>query len=42
MGEKPTSSYGVDGETVARELGVTYRPFKETVIDLVGQIKALA
>jgi nucleoside-diphosphate-sugar epimerase len=42
MGEKPTSSYGVDGETVARELGVTYRPFKETVVDLVGQIKALA
>ncbi|OGE54898.1 hypothetical protein PENARI_c005G07060 [Penicillium arizonense] len=41
MGEKSTVSYGVDGETVARELGVKYRPFKETVVDLVGQIKTL-
>ncbi|KAJ5385412.1 NAD-dependent epimerase/dehydratase [Penicillium concentricum] len=42
MGEKPTGSYGIDGDTVARELGVKYRPFKETVIDLVGQIRKLA
>lgn len=38
-GEKPTASYGVDGETVARELGVTYRSFKDTVVDFVGQVK---
>lgn len=42
MGEKPSGSYGIDGETVARELGVKYRPFKETVVDLVGQIRELA
>ncbi|KAJ5770917.1 uncharacterized protein N7511_002968 [Penicillium nucicola] len=42
MGEKPVASYGVDGETVSRELGVQYRPFKETVVDLVGQIHGLA
>ncbi|KAJ5295037.1 hypothetical protein PENANT_c037G08599 [Penicillium antarcticum] len=42
MGEKPVASYGVDGETVSKELGVEYRPFRETVVDLVGQIKALA
>ena len=40
-GEKPSASYGIDGETVARELGVKYRPFKETVIDLVRQIREL-
>lgn len=38
-GVKPTVEYGVDGETVARELGVKYRSFKETVVDLAGQIK---
>ncbi|PMD40317.1 NAD(P)-binding protein [Hyaloscypha variabilis F] len=30
-------SYGLDGETVTRELGVKYRSFKETVVDLVSQ-----
>lgn len=41
-GEVPTAGYGVDGATVAKELGVQYRPFKETVVDLVGQIRGLA
>jgi nucleoside-diphosphate-sugar epimerase len=41
VGEKPPSPYGVDGETVARELGVKYRPFKETVVELIRQIRAL-
>jgi nucleoside-diphosphate-sugar epimerase len=30
-------SHGLDGETVARELGVKYRSFRRTVGDLVGQ-----
>ncbi|KAJ5640029.1 uncharacterized protein N7484_007891 [Penicillium longicatenatum] len=38
-GVKPSASYEVDGETVARELGVEYRSFKETVVDLVKQVK---
>ncbi|KAJ5537745.1 hypothetical protein N7494_007224 [Penicillium frequentans] len=38
-GVKPVASYGVDGETVARELGVEYRSFKESVVDLVKQVK---
>ncbi|KAJ5652718.1 hypothetical protein N7507_010144 [Penicillium longicatenatum] len=38
-GVKPSASYEVDGETVARELGVEYRSFKETVVDLVRQVK---
>ncbi|KAK3985737.1 putative 3-beta hydroxysteroid dehydrogenase isomerase [Cladorrhinum sp. PSN332] len=31
-------SYGMDGLTVARELGTRYRSFKETVVDLVRQV----
>ncbi|KAH8888390.1 NAD dependent epimerase/dehydratase [Thozetella sp. PMI_491] len=34
-------SHGVDGETAARELGVTYHPFRETVVDLVAQAKGM-
>ncbi|KAH7376815.1 3-beta hydroxysteroid dehydrogenase/isomerase family protein [Plectosphaerella cucumerina] len=30
-------SHGVDGETAASELGLQYRPFKKTVVDLVSQ-----
>jgi nucleoside-diphosphate-sugar epimerase len=30
-------SYGLDGETVMRELDVKYRSFNETVVDLVSQ-----
>lgn len=30
-------SHGLDGEAVSRELGVQYRTFKETVIDLLSQ-----
>ncbi|KAB2570265.1 putative uncharacterized oxidoreductase [Lasiodiplodia theobromae] len=37
----PAPSYGLDGETTARELGVEYRRFEETVVDLVGQMVAL-
>lgn len=33
-GGKPRASYGVDGETVARELGVSDRTFKETVVEV--------
>ncbi|KAJ5110571.1 hypothetical protein N7532_001106 [Penicillium argentinense] len=38
-GQKPHAPYGVDGQTVANELGVKYRSFKETVVDFVGQVK---
>ncbi len=31
-------SHGLYGETVERELGVKYRSFRETVVDLVGQL----
>jgi nucleoside-diphosphate-sugar epimerase len=30
-------SHGLDGETVTKELGVHYKTFKETVVDLVSQ-----
>lgn len=30
-------SYGLDGLTVTKELGVKYRSFRETVVDLVSQ-----
>jgi nucleoside-diphosphate-sugar epimerase len=30
-------SHGVDGEAVAKELGIKYRSFRETVVDLVSQ-----
>lgn len=38
-GEKPKASYSVDGQTVARELGVEYRSFKDTVVDFIKQVK---
>jgi nucleoside-diphosphate-sugar epimerase len=31
-------SFGLDGETVTRELGVKYRSFRTTVVDLVAQV----
>jgi len=31
-------SYGLDGEMATRGLGVKYRSFKETVVDLVSQL----
>lgn len=34
-------SYGLDGETAARELGFQYHPFRETVRDLVAQALAM-
>ncbi len=30
-------SYGLDGLTVTKELGVKYRSFREKVVDLVSQ-----
>ncbi|EOD52908.1 putative 3-beta hydroxysteroid dehydrogenase isomerase family protein [Neofusicoccum parvum UCRNP2] len=37
----PGESYGLDGETARRELGVEYRAFETTVVDLVAQMEAL-
>ncbi|KAF4437799.1 dihydroflavonol-4-reductase [Fusarium austroafricanum] len=34
-------SHGVDGETAARELGLEYTSFSETVVNLISQIKAM-
>ncbi|KAK2002135.1 NAD dependent epimerase/dehydratase [Colletotrichum falcatum] len=34
-------SHGLDGETAAKELGLEYRKFSETVVDLVKQVKHL-
>ena len=31
-------SYGLDGETATRDLGVKYRSFKATVVDLISQV----
>ncbi|KAB8262068.1 pyridoxal phosphate-dependent transferase [Aspergillus pseudonomiae] len=38
-GKKPVQGYKLDGEAVTRELGVRFRSFEETVVDLVGQVK---
>lgn len=37
----PGPSYGLDGATAARELGLEYRPFEQTVVDLVAQMEEL-
>ncbi|CAK7206093.1 hypothetical protein SEUCBS139899_008876 [Sporothrix eucalyptigena] len=34
-------SYGFDGETTARELGIQYTSFHKTVVDLISQLKGL-
>ncbi|KAL2161842.1 hypothetical protein VTH06DRAFT_7626 [Thermothelomyces fergusii] len=34
-------SHGVDGETAARELGLEYRRFRQSVTDLVAQVAAM-
>lgn len=34
-------SHGIDGETTARELGLEYRRFRQTVTDLVAQAAAM-
>jgi nucleoside-diphosphate-sugar epimerase len=40
--EQPTDdSHGLDGETVAKELGVKYRRFRDTVVDLVSQAREM-
>lgn len=35
------TSHGLDGETAARELGINYRTFDQTVVDLIQQAKAM-
>ncbi|WYZ44873.1 hypothetical protein EsH8_VIII_000189 [Colletotrichum jinshuiense] len=35
------TSHGLDGETAARELGINYRTFDQTVVDLIKQAKAM-
>jgi nucleoside-diphosphate-sugar epimerase len=35
-------SHGVDGETAAKDLGLEYRPFSQTVVDLITQAKAMS
>jgi hypothetical protein len=40
-GKEPLAKYKLDGMKVSEELGVKYTPFKETVIDLIKQIKDL-
>ncbi|KAK4196756.1 putative NADPH-dependent methylglyoxal reductase [Triangularia verruculosa] len=34
-------SHGIDGETASKELGIRYRAFRETVIDLMRQAAAM-
>lgn len=36
-GQPVDESHGLDGETAAQELGIQYRTFEETVVDLVSQ-----
>lgn len=38
-GSKPVASYGVDGETAARELNIRYHGFQETVVDFISQVR---
>lgn len=35
------TSHGIDGETAAKELGFTYRTFRETVVDLISQLQSI-
>lgn len=35
-------SHGVDGQTAARELGLEYRPFKQSIVDLIKQARAMS
>ncbi|KAK3370697.1 hypothetical protein B0H63DRAFT_487445 [Podospora didyma] len=41
-GQVIDQSHGVDGETAARELGLRYRTFRETVVDMVGRVAAMS
>ncbi|KAH9893108.1 3-beta hydroxysteroid dehydrogenase/isomerase family protein [Xylariomycetidae sp. FL2044] len=34
-------SYGIDGAVAARELGLEYRSFRDTVVDLITQLKKM-
>jgi nucleoside-diphosphate-sugar epimerase len=34
-------SYGIDGETTARELGLQYTSFRTTVVDLISQLSKM-
>ncbi|KAH7236512.1 NAD dependent epimerase/dehydratase [Fusarium tricinctum] len=35
-------SHGVDGETAGKDLGLEYKPFSQTVVDLITQAKAMS
>lgn len=35
-------SHGVDGETPARELGLQYRPFRQSIVDLIKQAREMS
>ncbi len=35
------NSYGFDGETTARELGVHYTSFRTTIVDLISELKGM-
>lgn len=39
--QKIGKTYGLDGEVAGKVLGVKYRSFKQSVIDLVGQAKSM-
>ncbi|EFQ33925.1 NAD dependent epimerase/dehydratase [Colletotrichum graminicola] len=39
--QKIDESHGLDGETAAKDLGLEYRTFNETVVDLIRQAKYL-
>ncbi|KAI5310867.1 hypothetical protein KEM55_005989 [Ascosphaera atra] len=38
-GEKAVGTFKLDGKKLTEEFGITYRSFKETVVDLVKQVK---
>jgi hypothetical protein len=41
-GKEPVAKYHIDGAKLTTELGVTYKPFREAVVDLVKQMYELS
>lgn len=41
-GKEPLAKYKYDGARVAQELGITFTSFRETVVDLIKQVKELS
>jgi nucleoside-diphosphate-sugar epimerase len=39
--QKVDESYGIDGETAAKELGLHYTPFRKTVVDTISQLSKI-